>query len=211
MLRTLKYANRILLIFAISITSLAVLYVLLRITFSEENKIVIYPLIFKPSIYEDLLLLSGVSLLTILIAFILIAVLYGWFAKQKPDMRTGAKAIYLIFFATGLMCIAPFAFVFSPFGSPFGYREVLTTTQFGGATYRLTTYSPDPFEGSFHYYLYQCDQFDLFCTNIYDEYQFSVGLKVGNLGPGSEQLLPDPTTNTLTLLINGEAVYTHTP
>ncbi len=211
LMTALKVANRLLFFLGIGITTAVIGYLVLKFTFGEGNPRIIYPIAFNSSVYMDLLSFSGVIFFGVLIGFIVVAVLYGWFAKEKPNMKIGAKAVYLVHFALGLMCVAPFAFVFSPYGSPFRYWESLLMSPLGNSNYHLMIYSPDPSESQFYYYLYQCDSFDLFCTEIYRESQFSVGLEVGNISKDSEKLIPDAAANTIALEINGEIVYTHRP
>jgi hypothetical protein len=49
--------------------------------------------------------------------------------------------------------------------------------------------------------LYECDQSGFLCRKIYQEIRSSWSEEI--------HLLPDPTTNTLTLEIDGEVVYVH--
>lgn len=47
--------------------------------------------------------------------------------------------------------------------------------------------------------LYECDQYKFFCRKIYDKYALTT----------DATLIPDPAAHTVTLAINGEAVYMH--
>ncbi len=214
MLRVLNYANRLLFILAIAAVVISIIFTFLWALFGAGSKRIFFPLIFAPTFFETYLILAVVLFFIIGIAYLFIATtsfFYTQSTKIKLDSSYGAKAVLLMIFPCILPIVTAVVLLLLPgsFRSPFGYWKAISTTSHENTHYHLAYYTPDSTEGMFNYYLYACDKFDLFCEEIYQESAFTISTLIGNFEVDMATLHSDPAAHTVTLAINGKAVYVH--
>jgi hypothetical protein len=80
----------------------------------------------------------------------------------------------------------------------------IDSTLLSGSTYNLASYTKFG-DLSETYLLYQCSP-ETYCTLIYRDYEYNPDGQ-----PTSAQLLINQKTNTLSIVIDGETIYTYTP
>jgi len=194
-------------IFAVVASIFSVLFVLFAWAFGRGER-VFYWLAFSSEVYA---FVSAIVILIFLIALIVFVVMriYSRLYDGKIEDNGRAKNAILLLLGSVIFITFTPMFLFRQSG-PFGNWWNRDDEQLNITTYRLYQYASD-IRGPYYYYVYECDQYDYFCTEIYSRAELSIERDVGEIVPGSEKLVSDVASNTLALEINGEVVYIHHP
>jgi hypothetical protein len=194
----------ILLIFAIIASIFSILFVLFAWAFGRGER-VFYWLAFGSEMYGFASAIAILIFLVALIIFVVMRIYSRLYQARIEDKRRADNAMLLLLGAVIFITFVPM-FLFGPSG----YWWNRDAEKLNAFTYRLYQYASD-IRGPYYYYVYECDQYDYFCTEIYSRAELSIERDVGEIVPGSEKLVSDTASNTLVLEINGEVVYTHHP
>ncbi len=92
------------------------------------------------------------------------------------------------------------------------HTEQQSDLRFEGYAYRIThSYGTLGFGTRPLLDLYQCDALGFLCHNIYryEQTRSNQSIEWSENSPWQSELIPDPAAHTITLMINGEAVYVH--
>ncbi len=203
--RYLKFANLALLILAsiIAIVDISS-FVLLIVPDLLKLDVFVGWFRFYPVLTDYIFPISLFGIILTLVGYFTIIIVYAWFTKEQPIMQFGSISISVIVFVNILLCPCSFAFLLiQPSYSMF------QSTKLDNHTYHLDVTTYHPAENQFYYHLSECDSLDFICKEVYLAAQYSLKQQVGTFEDGSVTLIPDPAAHTVTLMINGEAVYVH--
>lgn len=147
MKKVLQYANWLLFVVAIAEVFIAVAFVFLMWAFGLGREIILYPLAFNFSLYEDI----GYQMVLVFLGggvmYFALNILSPIFGGNKANLHRGARAVFLMIFALGFLFCVPIVLFWQR--STFWYWGIVTENRLNNQMYRLAEYSPDPVEGDF--------------------------------------------------------------
>jgi hypothetical protein len=193
---------------ALAVVASAFILLLLILVFGWGSPRVVYWLAYDATkFHSDWIAMAIVLFLVSAFIYACIEIILHLSKSQNPAHNRIAASVFLTFIASLVLCgVSGVAWLKGGFSSVVNHVEAV---RMNDHVYHLHFSSSDASEGyNDFYYLYECDSLDFLCQSIY-----MVPRTTGGIVPDVTTIhfLPDPATNTLSLEINGEVVYTHQP